>query len=455
MAPQDDDGKKGGDDKKNGDRSKDGEQAKDEPKFLDELSGLGRSTTGTSDLLTSVQEAGSYEYLARAGPENTVRLLTATDGHSFTAQPTGTLYQPETEVDQGWGSSSLQDHDTTTEPSPTSGAIQNTRVDAASQTDQSLVNSASDDEDEDDDTVRAPSWTSQITQNGLFALANWSNWISIMSTFHHEEDVTILAAYSVTDISPRATQEASDHRLSSVEPSVIARTVGPSVITVSPYRNNAQRRQTSDGRAEVEKFEFSKQLLIEMDHSKHHLEIDLFRPERSEDIFPTHVLSPLALYHKLRMLKVFRMKASYQSNIWPAVWLNPELKELTPEMANGGEPIERLSRLEDTPNPGRGCTEAAIPDQFSIAKLIFTNFTVDMVFFLCFDPVKLQEVEFRRCKLARDLLKGIEALGLGRTKDHFSVDTRFFRRFNSTILRKVELHKCRVSDVLAEELEGL
>ena len=51
-------------------------------------------------------------------------------------------------------------------------------------------------------------------------------------------------------------------------------------------------------------------------------------------------------------------------------------------------------------------TEAAIPDQFSIAKLILTNFTVDVVFFLCFD----------RVKLARGLLKGIEALGLGRTK---------------------------------------
>ena len=136
MVPQDDDGKKGGDDKKNGDRSKDGERTKDEPKFLDDLSGLGRSTTGTPDLLTSVQEAGSDEHLAQAGPENTVRLLAATDGHSFIAQPTSTPYQPETEVDQGWGASSLQDHDTTTEPSPMSGAIRNTRVDAASQTDQ-------------------------------------------------------------------------------------------------------------------------------------------------------------------------------------------------------------------------------------------------------------------------------------------------------------------------------
>ena len=216
MVPQDGDGKKGGDDKKNGDRSKDGEQIKDEPKYLDELSGLGRSTTGTPDLLTSVQEAGSDEHLARAGSENTVRLLAATNGLSFIAQPTGTPYQPETEVDQGWGASSLQDHDTT---------IRKTRVNAASQADQSLVDSASNDEDKDDDTVRAPSWSSQITQNGLLALANGFNRISIMSTFHHE-DVTTLAASSVTDISPSATQDASNHRLSSVESSVIARTVG-------------------------------------------------------------------------------------------------------------------------------------------------------------------------------------------------------------------------------------
>ena len=198
--------------------------------------------------------------------------------------------------------------------------------------------------------------------------------------------------------------------------------VGSSVITVSPYRNNAQSRQTNDGGAEVEKFEFSKQLLIEMDHSKHHLEIDLLRPERSEAIFPTHVLSPLALYHKLRTLKIVGMKASYQSNIWPAVWLNPELKELTLEMANGGEPIDTgeiaKARRHAKSRPrmrevALGKTEAAIPDQFSIARLILTNFTVDVVFFLCFDPVKLREVEFRRCKLAKDLLKMFEALGVG------------------------------------------
>ena len=158
----------------------------------------------------------------------------------------------------------------------------------------------------------------------------------------------------------------------------------------------------------MEKFEFSKQLLIEWDHSKHHLEIDLFRPERSEVIFPTHVLSSLALYHKLRTLKIVGIKASYQSNIWPAVWLNTELKELTLEMANGGEPIDTgeiaKARRHAKSRPSMrevalGKTEAVIPDQSSISKLILTNFTVDVVFFLCFHPVKLREVEFRRCKL--------------------------------------------------------
>lgn len=154
-----------------------------------------------------------------------MRLLAATDERSVRAQPTDTPHQPETEVDQGLEASSLQDDDTTTEPSPTSGAIQNTRVDAASQTDQSLVDSASDDEDEDDDTSRAL-LTSQITQTGFLALANGFNRISIVSTFHHVEDVPTLAASSVTDISQRTTQDASNHRLSSVEPSVIAHIVG-------------------------------------------------------------------------------------------------------------------------------------------------------------------------------------------------------------------------------------
>ncbi|KAL2057908.1 hypothetical protein ABVK25_001525 [Lepraria finkii] len=94
-------------------------------------------------------------------------------------------------------------------------------------------------------------------------------------------------------------------------------------------------------------------------------------------------------------------------------------------MANGGEPIDTeeivKARRHAKSRPSMreialGKTEAAIPDQFSIAKLILANFTVEVVFCLCFDPAKLQEVEFRWFKLARDLLRRIEALGLRRTK---------------------------------------
>ena len=81
---------------------------------------------------------------------------------------------------------------------------------------------------------------------------------------------------------------------------------------------------------------FSKDVLIDMDHNKHHLEIDLFRPE-GEANFPPQDLSPLCLFRQLRSLKITGMMQSYQSYIWLVVWLNPQLTDLTLEMEGEAE----------------------------------------------------------------------------------------------------------------------
>ncbi|KAL2043812.1 hypothetical protein N7G274_003332 [Stereocaulon virgatum] len=194
----------------------------DERKSLDELPGLRRSTSGTTDLLTSVQEAGSDEHLVRAGPRDTVRLVTATGEPSSTTLSTTRPHQPgpetDTAVDYGWGASSLQDHETATNAVSISGATHNARVSAASQTDQSTISTSSSGDDEDHNFVRAPSQTSQLTHTGLLALANDFNRMSILSTFDHEEDGATVAASSM--------QGASNHKFGGLEPSMIARTEG-------------------------------------------------------------------------------------------------------------------------------------------------------------------------------------------------------------------------------------
>jgi hypothetical protein len=217
-----------GGDEKSVKENKGDEHAEDDPKSLDELPGLGRSTSGTTDLLTSVQEAGSDEHLVRAGPRDTVRLVTATGEPSSTTLFTARLHQPgpeiDTVVDYGWGASSLQDHETATNAASISGATQNPRVDAASQTDQSTIASSSGGDDEDHNIVRAPSWTSQLTHTGLLALADDFNRVSILSTFQHEEDGATIAASSMTNLSPM--EGASNHRFGGLEPSMITRTEG-------------------------------------------------------------------------------------------------------------------------------------------------------------------------------------------------------------------------------------
>lgn len=217
-----------GGDEKSVEKNKDDEHTEDESKSFDKLPGLRRSTSGTTDLLTSVQEAGSDEHLVRAGPRDTVRLVTAIDKPSSTTLSTVGPHQPgpetDTAVDYGWGASSLQDHETAVNAPPISGATQNPRVDAASQTDQSTIASSSSGDDEDHNIVRAPSWTSQLTHTGLLALANDFNRISILSTFHHEEDGATAAASSMTNLS--LLPGSSNHRFGDLTPSTIARTEG-------------------------------------------------------------------------------------------------------------------------------------------------------------------------------------------------------------------------------------
>jgi hypothetical protein len=201
--------------------------------------------------------------------------------------------------------------------------------------------------------------------------------------------------------------------------------VGPSVIMFSPHRN-AVNQPVSGGEPGPEVFEFSKQLLIHMDHDKNHLYIDLLRPDDSgEDIYPEHVLAPLPLYRKLRTLTIVGMKTNYQHNIWLTAWLNWEMTELSLEMENEGEAIDmeeivsackhargRPSMME----VARGKTRAAIPDHFPTVKLSLTNFTVPAEFFMCFDPAKLQEVKLRHCKLGCHFHQEVEKFGFGNTK---------------------------------------
>ena len=247
------------------------------------------------------------------------------------------------------------------------------------------------------------------------------------------DDLSATAASSSTEVHHTALHDVGNHRLSSVQPSVLALTAGQSTITtMSPYRNDIQddTRDTREKRLETEEkdrpmFEFSKQLLIWMDHDKEHLEIDLFRPEGLKHIYPAHVLSPLCLYRKLHSLKIVGMMRSYQPYIWLVVWMNPYLSELTLETANEGEAIDGIEILKardyakckpTMPEVARGDTRATICQKFSITKLSLSNFVVDESFFSWFHRTKLLEVEIRRCKVPNDILERKWILGLTNAK---------------------------------------
>ena len=248
------------------------------------------------------------------------------------------------------------------------------------------------------------------------------------------DDLSATAASSSTEVHQTALHDVGDHRLSSVQPSVLALTAGQSTITtMSPYRNTIQddTRDTREQQLAIEEeedrpmFEFSKQLLIWMDHDKKHLEIDLFRPAGLKHIYPAHVLSPLCLYRNLHNLKIVGMMRSYQPYIWLVVWMNPCLSELTLETASEGEAMDgteilkarNYAKYKPTMSEiAQGDTRAAIFQKFPITKLSLSNFTVDESFFGWFNRTRLLEVEIRRCKVPNDLLEGDGILALTNAK---------------------------------------
>lgn len=171
------------------------------------------------------------------------------------------------------------------------------------------------------------------------------------------------------------------------------------VVMVSPYRINNE--------GSFPRVTFSKELLIQMDHNKYHLEIDLFRPESEPSIFSLQDLSPLCLYRDLRTLKITGMMQSYQSYIWLVVWLNPQLTDLTLEMAGEAEPLDvkAIAKAQEyakckptTQEIAQGKTTSEVLKKFHIINLSLTNFVVHDAPFQWFSDMKLQKVELCRCK---------------------------------------------------------
>lgn len=172
-----------------------------------------------------------------------------------------------------------------------------------------------------------------------------------------------------------------------------------SVVMVSPYRVNKEDR--------FPPVLFSKDLLIRMNHNKQHLEIDLFRPESKPNVFPPQDLSPLCLYRELRTLKVTGMMQSYQSYIWLVVWLNPQLTDLTLEMAGKAELLDMKAIAEAQKyamckptmrEVAQGKTRTEVPSKFQIVRLRLVNFAVQEAPFQWFSDTKLQKVELHRCE---------------------------------------------------------
>ena len=175
-------------------------------------------------------------------------------------------------------------------------------------------------------------------------------------------------------------------------------TPGSPVVMVSPYRMSK-----SDSFSKVR---FSKELLIWMDHNQQHLEIDLFRPESERDVFPLQDLSPLCLYRELRTLKITGMMQSYQWYIWLVAWLNPQLTDLTLEMAGEAEPldVDAIVQARDYAKcrptlreTAQGKTDTEVLEKLPIVNLSLTNFVVHDAPFQWFSDTKLQKVELHQC----------------------------------------------------------
>ena len=213
------------------------------------------------------------------------------------------------------------------------------------------------------------------------------------------------------------------------------------VVMMSPYRINEDD--------DFPRVAFSKELLTLMDHNKHHLEIDLLRPEGEVNIFPLQDLSPLCLYRGLRILKITGMMQSYQSYIWLVVWLNPQLTDLTLEMAGETEPLdmkviaEAQKYAECKPTMRevvQGKTKTEVPERFLIVNLSLTNFVVQDAAFQWFSDT-LQKVELNRCKDAGLQLPNV----LGRSFDVVvtpsSLDSTLQRQ--KDWIRKSRLERCK------------
>lgn len=197
-------------------------------------------------------------------------------------------------------------------------------------------------------------------------------------------------------------------------------TTGPRVILVSPYRiaGSEDHANTSDNA--VTPVLFSKALLINMDHNKEHISIDLLRPVDRPSVFPLGDLAPLCTYRFLQSLTITNMMINYQDYIWLVTWLNPTLRTLTLGMAPGPEKCQKLdteeiefAREDAKSKPTmRACVAGKtvnedVGEKLPIAKLSLTNFEVDdSAFGLWFDGNILEELEFIGCKNAGFTLPG-------------------------------------------------
>ena len=97
---------------------------------------------------------------------------------------------------------------------------------------------------------------------------------------------------------------------------------------------------------------FTKGMWHCMPHTLQHIELDLIRPgvlpePTKNDAFPSRDLTPLMQFRQLRTLKIVGMLDSYQTHIWEAVWLCPQLEVLTLEMCL--EPSIRSTRNREWP----------------------------------------------------------------------------------------------------------
>ena len=202
----------------------------------------------------------------------------------------------------------------------------------------------------------------------------------------------------VTPATPQPRSMGNTRPSISISGSEHTLTADSRVVMVSPYRDKG---------SSISQVTFSKDLLIRLDHNINHLEIDLFRPASEAGVFPLQDLSPLCLYRALRTLKVTGMMQSYQPYIWLVVWLNPQLTDLTLEMAGEAEALDvkeiakaqEYAKYKPTMREVvQGKTTTEVLKKFNIVNLSLTNFVVQDTPFQWFSDTTLQKVELHRCK---------------------------------------------------------